>query len=498
MFKLRNPLPQALRDTSELRNFYKEYNLVPYAGSTSASSHSFLRLLTSFYDLSPSHGSCIDDICFWSFDGDVEIVNKARPGLKADRVEVAPDVQERYYDFIESVGIPLMELTALVKRLYVDWKKTGNAYLRYREIEVGGQRMVSVSRIPPSDCMYLSGPGRTLAVSEHFFSSKSFKDHPVELIRVYPEWSRIPNGRETVFHIKNKRDNSEWYGRPDSLHSLFWQYVEWQEGSRTGKIAQSDLTAIGIIFAEKPDPQAMPPEEGDEPSGAKVLANALRAVTTNRGDFDSAESFAVLEYPNGLNAPAFQSVAVNRDSDWFEASLRQATNYIYASHRWSKVLNGYERPNTGIGGNVLIDEFLTRNASTIRPTQRNWEAILFRILRMVNDFAGFAEFDKLGLQFEDKVEGLVEDLGKSSGTKETGNTLRDKLEVYGTGVRAGAFTPQLNDEASLRAEAGLPEIGPEIQTAWEEDKGFRRPVTLKLKTDQPEEQPTDETTGNAN
>ena len=117
---------------------------------------------------------------------------------------------------------------------------------------------------------------------------------------------------------------------------------------------------------------------------------------------------------------------------------------------------------------------------------------------MVNDFAGFAEFDKLGLQFEDKVEGLVEDLGKSSGTKETGNTLRDKLEVYGTGVRAGAFTPQLNDEASLRAEAGLPEIGPEIQTAWEEDKGFRRPVTLKLKTDQPEEQPTDETTGNAN
>ena len=79
-----------------------------------------------------------------------------------------------------------------------------------------------------------------------------------------------------------------------------------------------------------------------------------------------------------------------------------------------------------------------------------------------------------------------------------GNTLRDKLEVYGVGVRAGAFTPQLNDEASLRAEAGLPEIGPEVQTTWEEDKGFRRPVTLKLKTDQPEEQPKDETTGNAN
>lgn len=60
-------------------------------------------------------------------------------------------------------------------------------------------------------------------------------------------------------------------------------------------------------------------------------------------------------------------------------------------------------------------------------------------------------------------------------------TLKAKLDAYGIGVRAGAFTPQQADEAALRAEAGLPNAGDAVNNAWEEDEGYRRPITLKLK-----------------
>ena len=56
---------------------------------------------------------------------------------------------------------------------------------------------------------------------------------------------------------------------------------------------------------------------------------------------------------------------------------------------------------------------------------------------------------------------------------------KQKMEAYGIGVRAGAITPQLSDEESFRAEAGLPPLSEDVKQAWTEDKGIRRPITLR-------------------
>jgi len=64
--------------------------------------------------------------------------------------------------------------------------------------------------------------------------------------------------------------------------------------------------------------------------------------------------------------------------------------------------------------------------------------------------------------------------------------LKDLLDAYGVGVRAGVITPCLEDENSFRKMFGLPPAPPTVVGAWEEQGGVRTPVTLQ-RSDQIEE-----------
>lgn len=53
-----------------------------------------------------------------------------------------------------------------------------------------------------------------------------------------------------------------------------------------------------------------------------------------------------------------------------------------------------------------------------------------------------------------------------------------KADAYGVAVRAGAVTPQADDEASFREQLELPAMSSDVQAAWQRDEGTRRPITL--------------------
>ena len=52
------------------------------------------------------------------------------------------------------------------------------------------------------------------------------------------------------------------------------------------------------------------------------------------------------------------------------------------------------------------------------------------------------------------------------------------MDAYGVGVRAGAITPNDEDEAAFRESLGLPAMNTNVNKAWSEDGGVRRPITL--------------------
>jgi len=75
-----------------------------------------------------------------------------------------------------------------------------------------------------------------------------------------------------------------------------------------------------------------------------------------------------------------------------------------------------------------------------------------------------------------------------------GPSQKEVFDSYGVGVRAGALTPQTEDETHFRTSAGLPDLGPAAAGLWDDQGGIRQPITLAPSTpeDQPPPQPEED------
>ena len=56
--------------------------------------------------------------------------------------------------------------------------------------------------------------------------------------------------------------------------------------------------------------------------------------------------------------------------------------------------------------------------------------------------------------------------------------------AYGTGVRAGAITPCVEDEAYMRDLFGLPSMPESVRANWQSTGNIRRPITLAVEEEQ--------------
>ena len=57
-------------------------------------------------------------------------------------------------------------------------------------------------------------------------------------------------------------------------------------------------------------------------------------------------------------------------------------------------------------------------------------------------------------------------------------TQKALMDAYGVGVRAGCLTPNDDDEAAFRESLGLGKMNSNVISAWSDDEGVRRPITL--------------------
>jgi len=410
MLRLKNPLPAFLTDEASLLNFYREHNLVPYAGTTTGSAHSFLRLLFDLFDLSPSHGSCISDKAKWAFDGDIDFVESWVAGLKRpeEQAEIPDDTKIMVAESLAKSGLSLPQLGALTADLHRNYEVCGDAYLRYREIEIAGAKKVSLESLHPMKAMYLKtmrDEPRTLVISPDFFLGSWKTGNEVELVRVFPNYSEGDEYRETVFHVRNKRDYGDWYGKPPTLQVLNWMFSEWQTANLNAKISGSEVGAKAIITMEAEDPSIRLNDEQDD---LRKVAADLRMLTTNRGQNHEMESMVVLEYPHGGKQPELLDLEINRDYRYFETTVRVASDYIFNAHGWSKILSGFSNPSGGIGSNILIDEFKVKNTGVIKPLQEKFAAFWKPVLNEIAEFIDLPELAGMGIRFEDRISSMIE------------------------------------------------------------------------------------------
>ena len=61
--ELVNPLPDMVKDTSEMTQGFEKYNLIPYMGDYVHSSHVYVELLDKLHMYSPTQGAITKSIC---------------------------------------------------------------------------------------------------------------------------------------------------------------------------------------------------------------------------------------------------------------------------------------------------------------------------------------------------------------------------------------------------------------------------------------------------
>jgi len=92
-------------------------------------------------------------------------------------------------------------------------------------------------------------------------------------------------------------------------------------------------------------------------------------------------------------------------------------------------------------------------------------------------------FSTAGINVEWILENEKTVVDPSGDSVLTPEEIKQIMDAYGVGVRAGVITPTEQDETFFRKIASYPEMTPAVVNAWLEDNGFRRPITLAVPLD---------------
>jgi lambda family phage portal protein len=93
-------------------------------------------------------------------------------------------------------------------------------------------------------------------------------------------------------------------------------------------------------------------------------------------------------------------------------------------------------------------------------------------------------FSDAGIEVDWIIDNKIESPTMPNGEEKLNpEDLKRVLDAYSVGVRAGTITPTDNDEKYFRDLAKFPEMSEAVISAWKEDNGFRRPITLAVAKD---------------
>lgn len=424
-FTLENPLPKAVRDTGKLREFAKKFNVEPYFGSSAESAHSALNVLFDLHYHSPSHGTCVNDICSWAFEGLVDVVQRGVDGLLLDSdeaIQVDPQTKIRFAETLSEIGVKLPQIIELTKQLWTSYQIFGTAYMKYKEVTVLGVKKVFIERLTTKDVILLQADNvteeeREILVVEDY-SVDAVKEGRYEILKVFPYMDVEANGdRTTVFVLKNQTDDGSWYGRPPSYSSLFYQFVEYLQGDHACKVTATDLVSFAVMFIQNKPYPANQENNGDQDSEIIELAKKINAKFTQKGKFSSSQGIGVIGYPHGVNEPTMEKLEVNRDTNWAKLNSERASDFIYASMRWSKELSGLSSARGGIGSDILKNLFQIRQVGTINQEQTLMERFLLEPTRMMFEYANSEDLAEYRIGFIDRIGELIEKLSGSDASK---------------------------------------------------------------------------------
>lgn len=418
LFRLRNPIPEEIKDPKGLKAIFKNWNLIPFSGKTSDSSHSLLAWYLLLAQLSPTNDAAIRKKLKYAIGGKVKIVRSVDPefetGEELNPVTTAEaityrDTLKTYFGFKD--GISKMH-----RRSGWQYEATGNSFVEMTIAEVNGETRISIQAHKTTHCLYLNtkpGDPKEVAVSP-VWEDKYLEKHPPRVVPIYPVIAKAEDGLlHTMFHLKN--GENEWYGRPASSGSDVYKYREIQDSIYLVKAAASDFTGKLIVEVEDDDPEfaAGIEDQKAQDVGFEGFVDRWENNFTNKAE--DPQSVVVSTRPYGSRQMFVFQIAPNTKESWYQVTGKIAEEKIVRSHGCTLRFMGFDVAG-GFSTDVYLSDYLLNMEPVINELHDEITNFTNRIITAGWAILGKVEMNEFSIAFSSPIQSSIEDYKLSKTT----------------------------------------------------------------------------------
>jgi hypothetical protein len=398
-----DPIGYEIRDLDDVSTLYSRYPFIPFFEGADAT----LAFYAKMRRLSPTHSGIINDLITFVTGGKMTVEKKQTNGFAAfsDTVtEVTQEEWNEYIEFIQSFTDPGV-LWEQIERFYDGYKTWGNAFMEIVFTEVAGQRFAKIHIHDADRCRYLIPSfvnGRLMIGVSAEWNMNYLDRHPPSVIPVYPEVGEFADGtKRTIIHLKNPTVSRAYYGEPDSIGCIFFQFLEYQLGNYTTE-GYLNRWIAKVFFETFGDA-----EDNADGNWIETFDQSIIDTFTQRGK--NRKSVMHRNSPADSKETFIHEFAPNTDENFHTSMADIAETQILKAHNWNHLLLGVRISGSLGGGTEYMEVYKQKYASKIKPEQ---EMILepFRsALKMIEDWVGYDNPNNLTIGLKDLYEQMLKD-----------------------------------------------------------------------------------------
>lgn len=411
LFRLSNPIPEELKDSKGLKDIFKNWNLIPYAGKTAESGHSLLVWYLMLATLSPTNAAAISKKIKYAIGGKVKVVRSTDPEFETGEELQPVTVNESvmYRDTLKTFFEFDQGIVKFHRRIGWQNEATGNSFVEMVYAEVNGQGRISVRALKTTNCLFVNtkpGEARAVAISP-VWEDKYLEKNPPRVVPVYPVFARDEDGNlRTMFQLKSG-DNTH-YGRPPSSGSDVYKYREVQDSIYLVKAAASDFTGKLIMEVEDDDPEFSGALENEnaEKAGFDSFVDRFEQNFTNKGD--DPQSVVVSSRPYGSRPMFVFQIAPNTKENWYAVTGKQNAETILRSHELTLRFMGFET-SSGFSTDVYISDYLLNVEPVINELHDEITNFTNGIITAGWSLLGRDEMNVYSIAFTPPIQSSIED-----------------------------------------------------------------------------------------
>jgi hypothetical protein len=417
LFRLTNPIPGEVKDSRSLKKVFKDYNLIPYAGTTADSGHSLLTWYLLLAHLSPTNAAAIKKKVKYAVGGKARIVRTVDPEYETgeELSAVSPAEAIAYRDTLKTFFEFEGGISAFHRRIGWQYEATGNAFVEMSIATEGGQTRIFLRVHKTTNALFVNtepGKPRFVAISP-VWEDRYLEKYPPRVVSLYPVLSNDGGVIRTMFHLK--AGAFTWYGRPPSSSADVYKYREVQDSIYLVKAAASDFTGRLIVEVEDDDPEfaaALEPKESVK-AGFPGFVERWEENFTNKGD--DPQSVLVSSRPYGGRPMFVFQVSPNTKQDWYRVTGDISEEKIFRAHMVTPRFMGKE-VSSGFSTDVYLSDYLLNMEPVIEELHDEITNFSNSILTAGWEYLGMNDQNLFSIAFAPPIQSSLEEYksGKSS------------------------------------------------------------------------------------